>query len=71
MRLMKRAVRVGPDKLGLPKIQNPTWEAVVSTFSTINLNSCLYIPWFVPNTCGFSVISGGIFIDSLQVFIES
>ena len=59
---MKRAMRVDPDKLGLPKIQNPTWEAVVSTFSITNLNSCLYIPWCVPNTCGFSVISGGIFI---------
>ena len=65
---MKRAVRVDPDELGLPKIQNPTWEAVVSTFSITNLNSCLYIPWCVPNTCGFS---GGIFIDSLQLFIES
>ena len=56
---MKRAMRVDPDKLGLPKIQNPTWEAVVSTFSITNLNSCLYIPWRVPNTYGFS---GEIFI---------
>ena len=65
---MKGAVRVDPDKLGLPKIQNPTWEAVVSTFSTINLNSCLYIPLCVPNTCGF--LWWNIHC-SLQLFIES
>ena len=59
---MKGDVGVDQDKLGLPKIKNPTWEAVVSTFSSINLSSCLYIPWRVPNTCGFSVICGGIFI---------
>ena len=68
---MKRAVRVDPDKLGLPKIQTQNQEAVVGTFSNTNLNSCLYIPWCVPNTCGFSVICGRIFIDNLQLFIES
>ena len=60
---------VDPVPLGLPKIHVQKLSTccwlIIATF-----NSCLYIPWLVPNNYGFSVMArSGIFIDSLRVFI--
>ena len=35
------------------------------------INSCSYIPWLVPNSYGFVMSSGDVFIDSLELFIDS
>ena len=35
------------------------------------INSCSYIPWLVPNTYGFVMSSSDVFIDSLELFIDT
>ena len=62
---------VDPNEIGLSKIFLPQdgWTALKGTCSP-KLPVLAYIPWFVPNTCGFSVTCGGIFIAGLEIFID-
>ena len=54
-------------KIGLPKIFLPQdgWTALDQ--SSLKLTAQVYIPWLVPNTCGFCVMSfDRTFIDNMR-----
>ena len=59
---------VDPVKLGLPKIRYFLPGGMggrLGEESVLLLNSCLYIPWLVQNTCGF------VWCHLVEIFIDS